>query len=171
MTIPNSYVIPFERALEIANKENITDLLYPLFVPDIFALLYSSKSNRSESPESEVEIPVPGEHLLYIKEEPTSPTHSTLSYTPDKHPVSTLPFQPDISRTLGTVSPAPQSVGTGGTRDNPGFACQLPSPAGSPATQTQPNTDSTEPIKPREGGSGDDKDGGYRYCLPYRKNN
>ncbi|KAK2775925.1 hypothetical protein FQN52_003860 [Onygenales sp. PD_12] len=32
--------IPFERALEFANKEKITELLYPLFVHDINALLY-----------------------------------------------------------------------------------------------------------------------------------
>lgn len=32
--------IPFERALEFANKEKITELLYPLFVHNIGALLY-----------------------------------------------------------------------------------------------------------------------------------
>src|SRR5580692_6075161 len=32
--------IPFERALEFANKEKITEQLYPLFVHDIGALLY-----------------------------------------------------------------------------------------------------------------------------------
>ncbi|GAO46388.1 hypothetical protein G7K_0619-t1 [Saitoella complicata NRRL Y-17804] len=32
--------IPFERALEFANKEHITDLLYPLFVNDIKTFLY-----------------------------------------------------------------------------------------------------------------------------------
>ncbi|EAW06300.1 KilA-N domain-containing protein [Aspergillus clavatus NRRL 1] len=32
--------IPFERALEFANKEKITDLLYPLFVHNIGGLLY-----------------------------------------------------------------------------------------------------------------------------------
>lgn len=31
--------IPFERALELANQEGMTDLLYPLFVYDIAALL------------------------------------------------------------------------------------------------------------------------------------
>lgn len=33
--------IPFERALAFASKENITDTLYPLFVPDIKSLLYN----------------------------------------------------------------------------------------------------------------------------------
>jgi len=32
--------IPFERALDFANKEKITELLYPLFVHNIGALLY-----------------------------------------------------------------------------------------------------------------------------------
>ncbi|KAF7537478.1 hypothetical protein G7054_g3650 [Neopestalotiopsis clavispora] len=32
--------IPFERALDFANKENITEMLYPLFVHNISALLY-----------------------------------------------------------------------------------------------------------------------------------
>ncbi|KAI4149466.1 MAG: hypothetical protein LQ340_004619 [Diploschistes diacapsis] len=41
--------IPFDRALEFANREKITDLLYPLFVHNIGALLYhptnSSRTN------------------------------------------------------------------------------------------------------------------------------
>ncbi|QSS51723.1 cell pattern formation-associated protein [Histoplasma capsulatum var. duboisii H88] len=42
--------IPFERALEFANKEKITEELYPLFVHDIGALLYhptNPSNNRS----------------------------------------------------------------------------------------------------------------------------
>ncbi|TQS36882.1 hypothetical protein Golomagni_02659 [Golovinomyces magnicellulatus] len=42
--------IPFERALEFANKEKITELLYPLFVHNIGALLYHpTNSNRTNS--------------------------------------------------------------------------------------------------------------------------
>ncbi|USP74880.1 Cell pattern formation-associated protein stuA [Curvularia clavata] len=40
--------IPFERALEFANKEKITEQLYPLFVHDIGALLYHP-SNQTRS--------------------------------------------------------------------------------------------------------------------------
>jgi protein SOK2 len=40
--------IPFERALEFANKEKITDLLYPLFVHNIGGLLYHP-SNQSRT--------------------------------------------------------------------------------------------------------------------------
>lgn len=40
--------IPFERALDFANKEKITDQLYPLFVHNIGSLLYNPESiNRS----------------------------------------------------------------------------------------------------------------------------
>ncbi|KAF2457466.1 hypothetical protein BDY21DRAFT_285807 [Lineolata rhizophorae] len=38
--------IPFERALDFANKEKITELLYPLFVHDIGALLYHPSNQR-----------------------------------------------------------------------------------------------------------------------------
>ena len=36
--------IPFERALDFANKEKITDLLYPLFVHNIGGLLYAPEN-------------------------------------------------------------------------------------------------------------------------------
>lgn len=41
--------IPFDRALEFANSEMITDILYPLFVHNIGALLYSPPSTGSGS--------------------------------------------------------------------------------------------------------------------------
>ena len=40
--------IPFDRALEFANKEKITDIMYPLFVHNIGALLYNPE-NTSKS--------------------------------------------------------------------------------------------------------------------------
>lgn len=45
LTLPKQHTnlplrIPFERALEFANKEKITEMLYPLFVHNIGALLY-----------------------------------------------------------------------------------------------------------------------------------
>ena len=39
--------IPYERALDFANKERITDLLYPLFVHNIGAILYHP-TNQSQ---------------------------------------------------------------------------------------------------------------------------
>lgn len=44
--------MPFERALELANRLNITPLLYPLFVYEIIALL-KSPLNQTEAPYSE----------------------------------------------------------------------------------------------------------------------
>ncbi|MBE7181235.1 MAG: KilA-N domain-containing protein, partial [Terriglobus roseus] len=39
--------IPFDRALDFANKEKITECLYPLFVHDIGALLYHPSNQRN----------------------------------------------------------------------------------------------------------------------------
>jgi protein SOK2 len=39
--------IPFERALDFANKEKITEMLYPLFVHNIGALLYHPTNSQS----------------------------------------------------------------------------------------------------------------------------
>ncbi|KAF2088683.1 apses-domain-containing protein [Saccharata proteae CBS 121410] len=39
--------IPFQRALDFANKEKITEALYPLFVNDIAALLYHPANNTA----------------------------------------------------------------------------------------------------------------------------
>ena len=41
--------IPFERALDFANKEKITEQLYPLFVHNIGALLYHPQNNARQS--------------------------------------------------------------------------------------------------------------------------
>lgn len=40
LRLTHSHRIPFERALDFANKEKITEMLYPLFVHNIGALLY-----------------------------------------------------------------------------------------------------------------------------------
>ena len=44
--------IPFDRALDIANEEKITELLYPLFVHDIGALLYHPTNQACQSIDS-----------------------------------------------------------------------------------------------------------------------
>jgi protein SOK2 len=41
--------IPFDRALDFANKEKITELLYPLFVHNIGALLYHPTNQARQS--------------------------------------------------------------------------------------------------------------------------
>lgn len=50
--------IPFERALDLANQEGTTDLLYPLFVHDIGALLHHPAKQRRITPE----LPQPEEY-------------------------------------------------------------------------------------------------------------
>ena len=45
----DSYRIPFDRALDFANKEKITELLYPLFVHNIGALLYHPTNQARQS--------------------------------------------------------------------------------------------------------------------------
>ena len=44
--------ITFERALELANSNNITEILYPLFVPDIGGLFYPRINQRFQIPDS-----------------------------------------------------------------------------------------------------------------------
>ncbi|PBP17864.1 hypothetical protein BUE80_DR011377 [Diplocarpon rosae] len=46
--------IPYERALDFANKEKITERLYPLFVHNISALLYHPNNRAGYPPEAHV---------------------------------------------------------------------------------------------------------------------
>jgi enhanced filamentous growth protein 1 len=55
--LTNNLRIPFDRALEFANKEKITEQLYPLFVHDIGALLYHPQNpnqHRGSLPNSTI---------------------------------------------------------------------------------------------------------------------
>lgn len=73
--------IPFERALEFANKEKITDLLYPLFVHNIGELLFhpANKSQTNmvvqESQQRRLEGPLSGPQRT-----PTAPQSSSLHH-------------------------------------------------------------------------------------------
>lgn len=73
--------IPFERALEFANKEKITDLLYPLFVHNIGGLLYhpanQTRTNMvvQESQQRRLEGPPAGPQRT-----PTAPHSSSLHH-------------------------------------------------------------------------------------------
>lgn len=49
--------IPFERALDFANKEKITEQLYPLFVHNIGALLYHPQNNANRASISAATMP------------------------------------------------------------------------------------------------------------------
>lgn len=60
---PNGDRIPFDRALEFANNKKITELLYPLFIYDIGALLYQSSDQASQGNTMDLDrahpIPIP----------------------------------------------------------------------------------------------------------------
>ncbi|KAJ5621240.1 hypothetical protein N7528_006023 [Penicillium herquei] len=90
--------IPFERALEFANKEKITDLLYPLFVHNIGGLLYHpANQNRTnmvvqESQQRRLEGPPAGPQRT-----PTAPQSSTLHHHAMQTPMSSQMSQPPSS--------------------------------------------------------------------------
>ncbi|KAJ5151039.1 uncharacterized protein N7482_010291 [Penicillium canariense] len=87
--------IPFERALEFANKEKITDLLYPLFVHNIGGLLYHpANQNRTnmvvqESQQRRLEGPPAGPQRT-----PTAPQPSSLHHHAMQTPMSSHLSQP-----------------------------------------------------------------------------
>lgn len=85
--------IPFERALEFANKEKITDLLYPLFVHNIGGLLYhpanQTRTNMvvQESQQRRLDGPPAGPQRT-----PTAPQSSSLHHM--QTPMSSHMSQP-----------------------------------------------------------------------------
>ncbi|KAF7719450.1 Cell pattern formation-associated stuA-like protein [Penicillium ucsense] len=111
--------IPFERALDFANKEKITDLLYPLFVHNIGGLLYHpANQNRTqlvvqESQHRRMEGPSSGPQ----RTTPTAPQHSNLHHQALQTPMS-------------SHMPQPSSVG-GGSRPGLERANTFPTPPAS----------------------------------------
>ena len=87
--------IPFERALEFANKEKITDLLYPLFVHNIGGLLYhpanQTRTNMvvQESQQRRLEGPPAGPQRT-----PTASHSSGLHHHAMQTPMSSHMSQP-----------------------------------------------------------------------------
>ncbi|CAI7635344.1 unnamed protein product [Penicillium bialowiezense] len=87
--------IPFERAMEFANKEKITDLLYPLFVHNIGGLLYhpanQTRTNMvvQESQSRRLEGPPPGPQRT-----PSGPQHPP----PLHHPALQTPMSSHMSQ-------------------------------------------------------------------------
>ncbi|KAL4925905.1 KilA-N domain-containing protein [Aspergillus undulatus] len=90
--------IPFDRALEFANKEKITDLLYPLFVNSISNLLYhptnQTRTNMvvQESQQRRLEGPQPAR-------------------TPQSHPPS-LHHHHSLQTPVSTHMPQPHTMGS-----------------------------------------------------------
>ncbi|KAL2429076.1 Cell pattern formation-associated protein stuA [Exophiala dermatitidis] len=99
--------IPFERALEFANKEKITDLLYPLFVHNIGGLLY----NPENAPRTNAVVQATERRRMDSIDAPRS---SQPSQTPS------LPLHSTMSGS-GQAPPTPHSVAQHANTQRPGI--------------------------------------------------
>lgn len=94
------YRIPYERALEFANKEKITELLYPLFVNNIGAMLYHP-TNQTRTNQA---MPASALDRNSRKPEQSQPVrnHSSTGLPsmqqPPHHAMATLPSHSPIGR-------------------------------------------------------------------------
>ncbi|KAF2124197.1 apses-domain-containing protein [Dothidotthia symphoricarpi CBS 119687] len=87
--------IPFERALEFANKEKITEQLYPLFVHDIGALLYHPSNQTRASTQRYMAGPTtsqpPSLHHHHSMSNPVGGAMSQPPHAIQPHPSSGRP--------------------------------------------------------------------------------
>lgn len=85
--------IPFERALAMAQRENIVDLLYPLFVRDIKRVIQTGVTPSSQATSSTAaKAPIPATASYPASSAATSLTNPNLSYYlqyPSQYPPST----------------------------------------------------------------------------------
>lgn len=100
-TTHNFSRIPFDRALQFANKEKITELLYPLFVHDIAALLYPPPGPRP--PLNTGTMPTPRRETRYLPQGTQAPTpgmHHHHSMSVGGTPQPTVPHagRPELNR-------------------------------------------------------------------------
>jgi hypothetical protein len=91
--------IPFERALDFANNEKITELLYPLFVHNIGALLYHpTNQNRAGVVIAAAERRKQEQNQLRNSQAPGPPRHSLAPHPgigrPDIQRAHTFPTPP-----------------------------------------------------------------------------
>lgn len=113
--------IPFERALEFANKEKITDLLYPLFVHNIGGLLYhptnqtrtnmvvqESQQRRLEGPQV-TRTPGPQPSALHHHHSLQTPVPSHMSQPP--HSMASQPGRPALDRAHTFPTPPASASG------------------------------------------------------------
>jgi len=99
--------IPLERALEFANKEKITEILYPLFVRDIGSLLY----NPSNSSGTNVVVPATEQRRQMDSVDSDQPPQSALVFSGLGPPILAPPASPQsasalMSRGVGPSAPA-----------------------------------------------------------------
>ncbi|EON99897.1 putative cell pattern formation-associated protein stua protein [Phaeoacremonium minimum UCRPA7] len=142
--------IPFERALDFANKEKITELLYPLFVHNIGALLYhpTNQNRTTQDPKATNGYPgQPGDSVPHPEEEAehdhdTEYTHdsgaydaSRAQYNYNAPPVASMPN--DHSHLSGDMTGAGNHQGASG-RSTPRSAAAPPSYYAQPGYNTPP---------------------------------
>lgn len=105
--------IPFERALEYANKEGITEKLYPLFVNDIGPMLYQTHAHPTRIPGARFPGPAPGQaHIGQAQS--TSHHHQLLNPgVSSQGSVVSLPLAGRPSLDRAHTFPTPPSSATG----------------------------------------------------------
>lgn len=111
--------IPFERALDFANKEKITELLYPLFVHNIGALLYHpTNQNRTSQVLAAQERRKAEQHQQQMRNGQPTPLPSLHHHPMTQPPLSSHPGmnRPPLDRahTFPTPPTSASSVMAGG---------------------------------------------------------
>lgn len=108
--------IPFERALEFANKEKITESLYPLFVHDIGSLLYHPTNQNRQSVGSAAMAAVGRPRSDSVQTAPRYMTGPNTSQPPSLH------HHHSMSNPIGaTMSQPPHAIQPGPTSGRPGI--------------------------------------------------
>lgn len=159
--------IPFERALDFANKEKITELLYPLFVHNIGALLYHptnqtrtsqvmAAAERRKQEQSQLRGPQPTppglpsiqqHHHAMALPGPQPPLPSQTMTRPTLERAHTFPTPPtSASSVMGSMGPSEgfqwaQQQGMSGTQGTHSMSIDT----GLSNARSMPNTPATTP--------------------------
>ncbi|KAG9968059.1 apses-domain-containing protein, partial [Aureobasidium melanogenum] len=130
--------IPFDRALEFANKEKITEKLYPLFVHNIGALLYHPSNSASRTIGGATSL-VPGERRrpedymrAPVSQPPTMPHGQSMAMPQPPHSLAPHPNagRPSLDRAHTFPTPptsASSIMGIGNSEGSYQWSNQPPS--------------------------------------------
>ncbi|KAK4191233.1 hypothetical protein QBC35DRAFT_448510 [Podospora australis] len=163
--------IPFDRALEFANKEKITELLYPLFVHNISSLLYhpanQNRTNqvltaqaerrnkqegmRSGQPPNGLPSIQHHHHSMSLPGPPAPlPSHSSSMGRPSIDRAHTFPTPPtSASSVMGPMGNAPENFNWNQPGMNNGQSSQISIDTSlSNTVRSLPNTPATTPPGP-----------------------
>lgn len=138
--------IPFDRALDFANKEKITEQLYPLFVHNIGALLYHPQNTGRQSISGATQIAAadrrrPDGHPDYLRtpqstQAPPLPHHSSMANPIASHlpqPAGTFPphpsGRPSLDRAHTFPTPPTSASSMMGINHSGGYEWAQPAPA------------------------------------------